>query len=290
MSPAELMARLDADLSALSQVDATTTADSLEAIDLAATLDASLVEQMVSGIYLKPGDVRGAAELIVPSSADKTLQPVALYVPTSYTPARLAPVILMLHGQGQTESQLLATPFLRALAEQTGSIFAAPYARGDQVFDTPGITDVYDALALLQASLRVDHRRVYLCGYSLGGFGVFIVAPQHAQDWTALLAVAGTLTNDDKTNVVRAMAGKQVFLVIGADDPLVKAEYVRGAAAYLTVNGVETGFYEQPGGLHSLQSLQPAVERAWRDMFSGVRNVAPTIDLPSPQPMASKRT
>jgi dienelactone hydrolase len=124
----------------------------------------------------------------------------------------------------------------------------------------------------------------------LGGFGVFTVAPQHPEHWKALLAIAGTLTNDDKQSVVRAMIGKQVFLVIGADDPNIKAEYVRGAAAYLLANGVDSRYYVQPRGVHSLQSLQPAVERAWRDMFSGARIVAPDADIPSPQPAASQRT
>ena len=261
----------------------------IEVLSLNAQLDESLVDQSVRGAYLQPKDVRGAAALMIRASYDKSLQPLALYVPSSYDASRQAPLIIMLHGQGQTESNLLATPYLRTLADQTGAIFAAPFARGDRPDDSARASDVYDMLDLLQRAFNVDRRRVYLAGVSNGGFDIFLIAPQHPERWSALLAIAGTITNDDKQSVVRAMAGKRIFLVIGANDQRIKAEYVRGAAAYLLANGVESRYYEQPNGVHSLQSLQPAVEHAWRDMLSGVRNVAPDMYLPSPQPTASQR-
>jgi poly(3-hydroxybutyrate) depolymerase len=289
-SPADLLARIDADLSAIAHPDADMPAADRDALDLVAQLDASLAEQLVSGSYGVPSDQPGATELVVRSSADTSAQPLALYLPTSYNPKRSAPLILMLHAQGQTESELLAVPYLRALADQTGAIFAVPFARGDKGFDSATVSDVYDALTMLRSGLNVDRRRVYLAGVSLGGFVLFMVAPLHPEQWSALLAIGGSLTNEDKQSVVRAMAGKQVFLVIGADDPSIKAQYVQGAADYLLANGVESRLYEQPRGVHSLQSLQPSVERAWRDMLAGMRNVAPDADIPSPQPAASRRT
>ncbi len=287
-SAGELIARLDADLSAFSanSTDRNTEFDTT----LVAQLDASLVEQLVSGAYQPPAGVRGAAALVFASSADKTMQPLAVYVPPSYNPNKAAPLIIMLHGQGQTENELLATPWLRALAQEMGAIFAAPYARGDDEADASGMSDVYDALALLSSAYNIDRRRIYLAGFSLGGIALFMVAPVHGEYWSALLSVAGTLTNDDKDNVARAMRGKAVFLVAGSDDTLIKAQYVHGAANYLAANGVESRYYEQPQGVHSLSSLQPAVERAWRDMFSGVRDVAPEIDVPTPSPRPTLRT
>jgi predicted esterase len=287
-SAAELMARLDADLSALSA----STADRDTELDttLVAQLDASLVEQIVSGAYQPPAGVRGAGSLVFASSADKTMQPLAVYVPPNYDPNRPAPLIIMLHGQGQTENELLATSWLRALARETGAIFAAPYARGDDESDASGMSDVYDALSLLSSAYNVDRRRIYLSGFSLGGVVLFMVAPVHGEYWSALLSVAGTLTNDDKDNVAHAMRGKAVFLVAGSDDTQIRAQYVHGAANYLAANGVESRYYEQPEGVHSLSSLQPTVERAWRDMFSGVRDVAPEIDVPTPSPRPTLRT
>lgn len=288
-SAAELMARLDADLSDISSTGAATVSYDWATASLVAQLDASLVEQLVSGKYVPPGGVRGAGALLCASSADKTMQPLAIYVPSNYDPAKATPLILMLHAQGQTESELLATPWLRALAQETGAIFAVPYARGDDESDAAGASDVYDALALLASAYNVDRRRVYLSGVSLGGVTLFMIAPMHPEHWSALLSIAGTLTNDDKDSVARAMRGKPVFLVIGSDDMQIRAQYVHGAAAFLAANGVESRYYEQPLGVHSLGSLQPTVERAWRDLFSGVRYVAPESDLPTPAPQVTKR-
>jgi predicted peptidase len=190
----------------------------------------------------------------------------------------------MLPGQGQTETQLIATPFLRALADETGSIFAVLSPHVTDSISAAGGADVYSALDALQTSLRVDRRRLYLAGYSAGAFGAFMIVPERPQTWTAMLSIAGTLTNQDKTGVVTAMAGKQVFMVVGSDDAEVNSSYVRAAIAYLKGNGVEARYDEQPHGTHSLQTLQPAVERAWRAMLSDVRNVAPTFDVPSPEP------
>jgi predicted esterase len=288
-SAAELMARLDADLSAVPATVAAGVPNDWASRSLVAQLDASLVEQLVGGKYVPPGGVRGPASLVFASSKDKTMQPLALYVPTNYDPSKGAPLIIMLHAQGQTENELLATSWLRALAQETGAIFAAPYARGDDESDAAGSSDVYDALALLLSSYTIDRRRVYLSGFSLGGITLFMVAPTHPENWSALLSIAGTLTNDDKDSVARAMRGKPVFLVIGSDDMQIRPQYVSGAAAFLAANGVESRYYEQPQGLHSLSSLQPTVERAWRDMFSGVRYVAPESDVPTPAPQITKR-
>ncbi len=284
-----LVARVDADLSQVLQIDSAAVSGDWDVLALTAQLDESLVTQAVSGKYHDAGGVRGAASFLFDTSADRTMQPLAVYVPAPYEPHKAAPLIIMLHGQGQTETELLAVPWLRELADQTGAIFAVPWARGDQAFDATTSSDIYDALKVLESAYNVDQRRVYLAGVSWGGMSVFLVGPRHPERWSALLSIAGTLTNDDKQSVVDAMKGKQIFLVIGSDDQIIKAAYVRGAAAYLVAHGVEGRYYEQPNGEHSLASLRPVVERAWRDMFSGVRLVSPDVEVPSPHPAASQR-
>jgi predicted esterase len=283
VSIALLMSRLDADLSALGAPSTHTPDPDQAGIELAARLDVSLVNQLLGGASLPPTTV-GASEMLVASGSGGAVQPLALYVAPSYERARSAPLIIMLPGQGQSETQLIATPFLRALADETGAILAVLSPQVTDSLSDAGGADAYQALDALQASLRVDRRRLYLGGYSAGAFGVFMIAPERPQTWTALLSIAGTLTNQDKTAVVTAMSGKQVFMVVGSDDAEVNAAYVRAAIAYLRGNGVEARYDEQPHGTHSLQSLQPAVERAWRAMFSGVRNVAPAFEYPSPEP------
>lgn len=283
LSVAELIARLDADLSALGVTATQSPGPDRTAVELRASLDASLVDQLIGGASPSP-IATGASEMLMTSGPGGAVQPLALYVPAAAARARMAPFIMMLPGQGQSETDLLSTPYLRALADETGAVFAA---LSPHIVASPSdvrAADVYDTLDSLEGSLHIDRRRVYLAGYSMGAFGMFMIAPQQPQTWAALLSVSGTLTNEDKTTVVSAMSGKQVFMVVGSDDTVVSASYVRAAVAYLSANGVEARYDEQPHGTHELASLRPAVERAWREMFSGVRNVAPNFDLPSPEP------
>ena len=50
------------------------------------------------------------------------MQPVALYVPSTYTPEKPAPLVVFLHGRLQPESHLIAPEFIESLAESTGTI------------------------------------------------------------------------------------------------------------------------------------------------------------------------
>ena len=123
-------------------------------------------------------DVRGLAETLVRSSRDGTMQPVSVYVPATYSGARAAPLMLLLHGRPQSESQLLAPDFLHKLADATGTILVAPWGRG--YYDFRGSSsDVYDALHAALDAFRIDGRKKYLAGYSMGGFSVFEVATAH---------------------------------------------------------------------------------------------------------------
>ncbi len=285
----QIVARLDSDLTAVALVDPQDTG-AFDRLGLRVALDESLVNQLIDDKVAPVSQTPGVAVLrLVRSSADGTLQPLAVYLPASYDTEKSAPVILMLHSQGQTETELLSEPSLRKLADDSGAIFAVPWMRGDRAVDAVTGKDAYDALALLESNYRVDARRSYLAGVSVGGFDVFMLAPLHPDRWTAVLSIAGTLTNDDKDGFVKAMRGKPAFLVIGSDDPLVKVEYVRGAAAFLTANGVDCHYYEQRGGLHSLDSLQPSLQRAWTEMLAGVRFTSPEVDIPSPVPTGSQR-
>ncbi len=285
----QIVARLDSDLTAVALVDPKDTV-AFDQLSFRVALDESLVNQLVDDSAAPVSQTPGTSALrLARSSVDGTLQPLAVYLPASYDAEKSAPLILMLHGQGQTETELLSEPSLRKLADDSGAILAVPWMRGDRTFDALTGKDAYDALALLESNYKVDLRRTYLAGISLGAFDVFMLAPLHPDRWTAVLSIGGTLTNDDKDSFVKAMRGKPAFLVIGSDDPLVKVEYVRGAAAYLTANGVDCHYYEQRGGVHSLESLQVSLQRAWTDMLAGVRFSSPEVDVPSPVPTGSQR-
>lgn len=282
----DLQTRLDSELARTSAAGG----DADEA-QLLAELESSLIAQVARNEPRELASIHGAGATLLHASFDHSLQPLSVFVPPGYEHAKSVPLIVLLHAVDESENELIASSRLRDLAMRTGALLAVPWARGDSARQPAVSSDVYDALDAAEKSFAIDRRRVYLAGVSEGGIAMFRIGPQHPERWTAFLSIAGALTNDDMQDVARAMRGKQIFLVAGGADTFVKPAYARAAATWLANNGVETHYYEEPGGGRTLRSLGNSVERAWRDMLSGVRltQTAPEFDIPSPQPATSRK-
>lgn len=104
-------------------------ADRQDALERQVTLDiqaiADLAAQSPQAMTLKR---TGLYETFVRSSADGLLLPAAVYVPANAR--RGGPLALILHGLQESETNLLALPYFRRLADRTGTVLVAPYARG----------------------------------------------------------------------------------------------------------------------------------------------------------------
>lgn len=236
----------------------------------ASLLDLSLATQLLDGSYQKLASIRGLGETLVRSSKDATLQPVAVYVPTHYSPAQPAALMVFLHGNQQAESHLLAPQYLQDIAEQTDTIVVAPYGRG--AYDFAGAeSDVYDAFEAATRAFTIDSRRHYLAGYSMGGFSVFRLAPLHPSDWTALMSVAGSLLASRGSELLTAMPENvRYYILTGKRDDNVPTLWPTSTAIFLREAGRAVAFYSQADGTHSMTTLQPIVVQAWSDMVRGV--------------------
>ena len=241
------------------------------------TLDASLVDQLATGALHPIAGVRGADEIFIRSPYDRTLQPAALYVPTTYNSAKPAPLVLFLHGKFSTEIDYMAMPFFRQLAESTGAVVVAPYARGDIQYVDPAPVDVYATLDAVVAALNIDRKRIYLAGHSMGGFGVFEVGPRQAQRFAGFLCASGSMTDDDRDAVVRSFADKPVYVVSGTLDDNIPNSYSVLTVQYLNNAGIPVLYYPQLGAGHNIKVIFPAFTKAWRDMLAGTRPSAGSI-------------
>lgn len=252
-------------------------------------LNASLITQLASGKYHALGEVRGADDTLYRSPVDGTLQPLAAYVPASYDPRTPAALVVFLHGRTWSENDVIATPTVRQIADATGTIVVAPYGQGDNQYADPASTDVYGALDAAERAFNVDRQRVYLAGHSMGGYGVFIVAPKHPQLWAAVLAASGGMVTETLTPALTALQHTPVYLVVGSDDPIVPHGYMAQNASLLQHSGIEVHYYEEPGGLHSIVTISKSFKQAWTDMLAH-RTLAPREDIQLPQasPVAVK--
>ncbi|HYL27680.1 MAG TPA: hypothetical protein VEW74_07580, partial [Candidatus Nitrosotalea sp.] len=235
-------------------------------------LDVSLAKQLLARSFVPMSSIRGLGESFFRSSKDGTMQPVAVYVPRSYNASRSAPLVVLLHGHPQSETQLLAPPYIARLAELTGTIVVAPWGRG--YYDFRGsASDVYDALQAAENAFSIDPRRRFLAGYSMGGFSVFEVAPIHAGDWSAVMCIAGALLGSDSARVVALLPRTPFYILTGSADESIPTAYPTATAACLQASGFDVSFYSQPGGTHRLVTILPILTQAWSDMRNGIVRV-----------------
>jgi predicted esterase len=268
--------RLAQDLEDYDEIISTYGADSAswnERMRNQADLDASIVAQVTSG---KPEPIAGAhglVERLITSTTDGTLQPFALYVPPTVGPSPT--LVVLLHGRPQYESQIVAGPQFRQLADSTGTIIAAPYGRG--YYDYYGIAtdDVYQTASDVAAAYHIDPQKVYLVGYSMGAFSVFKIGPTHGSVWHGVMAIAGAILNSETAAVQSAFQRTPFYIVTGTADASIPSQYVQQTGQYLASIGIRTGLYIEKDGTHAISTLMPSLSVAWSDMLRGVVSHAP---------------
>lgn len=253
-------------------------------------LDSSLVEQLASRDLHSIGGVNGEDDVVFRSRADGRLQPLGMYVPPSYQAGRPAPLVVILHGAHQTESDVISAPAVARLAASTGAILAAPYARGDTQYADPASDDIAQAVQMIEGAYSIDRSRVYLAGISMGGFGVYHVAARRPDLFTGYLSIMGGIDDRDRTAAVVALKGRRVFVVAAANDREVSVEASRKMVRDLQSAGVAVSYYEQDGAGHNLNDVFPSVLRAWSDIFktraaTPAPSLAPTSPEPTPAPV-----
>lgn len=117
-----------------------------------------------------------------------------LYLPETFEPAKQWPLILFLHGSGQTGTtidRLKQEPLPKTLETQTDLPFivVSPQLPGGSW--STYIDPLEELLDSLGETLPVDPNRLYLTGLSLGGFGTWEYAYLHPDRFAAIAPIAG---------------------------------------------------------------------------------------------------
>jgi poly(3-hydroxybutyrate) depolymerase len=224
------------------------------------------------------------------------IMPYRLYVPKTYTKARVYPLIVALHGLGGTEDSMFDGygRQLTPLAEQRGYIVVAPlgyrvdggygWGLGNPPADAAtrrlqelSEQDVMRVLKLVKEQYRVDENRIYLMGHSMGAIGTWRIAPKYPEVWAALGPIAGAGT----AATVEKMKHIPQIVVHGDADPTVNVQGSRLMVAEMKRLGVDVKYIEVAGGNHSDvvgPNFAPIL-----DFFDGHRKTAAKPGL-SPNP------
>lgn len=233
-----------------------------------ATLDFAAAERVVASAASgkdpfagRTGDIKRHYLL----AAANEIMPYRTYVPTSYKAGVSMPLIIALHGLGQTEDSFFDAygKKLPQLAEQHGYIVAAPLGyRVDGSYGwgvgTPPAdvatrrreefadADVMQVLAQVKKQYNVDVNRIYLLGHSMGAIGTWKLAAKYPEVWAAIAPFSG----QGAPATADRMKGIPNFVVHGDADPTVNVRGSRAMVEAMKALGIEVTYIEVPGGNH----------------------------------------
>jgi polyhydroxybutyrate depolymerase len=142
------------------------------------------------------------------------LRPYGLKAPRSYSPSKAAPLVIAIHGYGDTGPSLVDAWHLDDLSEQKGFLLAYPTGTVERSqrrltfwnatdsccdFYDGGVDDVAYILAIIDdvsAHYAVDPARVYIVGFSNGGFMGHRLACDASTRIAAIVSVGGATFRD----------------------------------------------------------------------------------------------
>ena len=158
---------------------------------------------------------RSAHRLVLHDQADDHVN-YLLYVPQGNPPARGWPTILFLHGSEQRgdNPSMLEDLAILAFADRVGGLpFVAilpQCPRGEHW--TPGV--LRQVLEAVEGALPVDRGRVYLTGFSMGGYGTWQTAAAMPGVFAAIAPLCGLADLQD----VPRLVGIPAWVFHGARD------------------------------------------------------------------------
>jgi predicted peptidase len=195
----------------------------------------------------KTGDMKKAYL----SAVDQTLQPYRLFVPANYDRGKAAPLVIALHGMGGSENSMFdgygGTGVLKKEAEKHGFLIVCPKGRESaSMYRGTAEQDVLDVLAEVRRDYRIDAKRVYMMGHSMGGYGTWSIAMAHPELFAALGPIAG---GGDPRGMEKIKAIPH-FVVHGDNDKTVPVTQSRMMVEAGKKLGMKIEYVEVPNGNH----------------------------------------
>lgn len=142
------------------------------------------------------------------------------------------PLLVFLHGAGERGDNLEllkkhGPPKLIAAGKKFEAIVVAPQVASGEFWNPHGVKSLVDAV---KKEYRVDEKRVYLTGISMGGFGTFDTIGAYPEVFAAAIPICGGAG----VNVVKFASIKDmpIWIFHGAKDPAVPVQYSEMASGW----------------------------------------------------------
>lgn len=198
-----------------------------------------------------------------PSWQRREIDPVSgraywIYVPSTYTHARAAPLIVTCHGTPPYDTSERHIMEMKMLGEQNGCIVVAPelIATDGIIGDGPitGMLDderfILSIVALTGYRYNLDRGNVMITGFSGGGFPTYWVGLRHPDVFPVVVARSCNFSEsnlDGWFNCGPAGTGQSVMVYYGENDPAAIQAQSRSAIKYLQSKGFALATMVVPG-------------------------------------------
>ena len=190
-------------------------------------------------------------------NADGKESPYVVFVPHDYDGKKEYPVILFLHGAGETKTDKTGGqmpvnvgigPAIKKQEKTFPAIVLIPRAEGfGWGADTANAKRALAMLDEVMKEYKGDPKRVYLTGLSMGGMGTWSLAAAHPDRWAAIVPICG------RGDVKTAEKFKDIpcWCFHGDADTAVKVEGSREMIDAIKKAGGSPKYTEYPGVPHN---------------------------------------
>lgn len=192
-------------------------------------------------------------------NADGTTSPYVVFVPKDYDGTKEYPIILFLHGAGETNNpkakkegkmpvEVGIGPAIKKREKDFPFIVVIPRAEGFGWTATSA--NGKRALAMLDEVMKeykVDPKRQYLTGLSMGGMGTWSIAIAHPDRFAAIAPICGR----GDTSAAAKIKDLPCWCFHGDADTAVKVEGSREMIDAIKKAGGEPKYTEYPGVGHN---------------------------------------
>lgn len=194
------------------------------------------------------------------TNEDGTKSPYDLFIPHGYDGSKPVPVILFLHGSGESKGGKIM-PVQQGIGNhikgKREKAFPAIviFPQSEKRTWAADSADSQRAMLILeevQSKYKTDPDRVYLSGLSMGGYGTWGLAAKYPDKWAAIVPICGGGTPAD----AEKFAKLPCWAFHGDEDKAVPVSRSRDMIEALKKAGGKPKYTEYPGVAHN--SWDPA--------------------------------
>jgi predicted peptidase len=184
------------------------------------------------------------------ANAAETVVDYLLYLPPDYGTTRRWPLVVFLHGAGECGQnlELVRQVGLAKRIEQgfrPGFVLVSPQCPASSAWDPKTITELMEHIC---TTMPIDRDRVYLTGFSMGGFGTWQTACYNPSLFAAIAPLAG----GGDVNQAERLAKVPIWAFHGAEDKVVPLAASKDMVEAVRKCGGRVEFTVYPGCGHGI--------------------------------------